>query len=377
MSLRTSLVFQRLFPLVRFLIPVSLRKTPSLLTRAENMVAVLLLAIVVLPSYGVLYLILNDPLTGYVCFLAMGGVLLSSTFLRYAASVPLARETFALTLYAMLLVLIYRTGGIASPSVLWLSVCPVITSTTGGVVAGRRWAFAVVPTIAVIYALDAISFFPSPVVHNMRMVGCISVLSFIMVMAFFLLVYERINSTAIRKLDHALGLIRTLAIHDELTGVVNRREVLRVASQEKYRTGSKGLPFCLCLMDVDHFKNINDSFGHMVGDEVLRRIASKIKNEIRGTDCFGRYGGEEFLLVLTATDLSGAAELVERIRQSVAEMHLTELGGQAVTISIGIAQNRDHEAIEHTLSRADKALYAAKASGRNRLALDEAEEVTA
>jgi diguanylate cyclase (GGDEF)-like protein len=377
MGLRTSLVFQRLFPLIRFLIPSSLRETPSQMTRAENMVAVLLIASIVLPSYGVLYLVLNDPLSGYACFLAIGGLLLSGAVLRYAASVPMAREMFALTVFTMLLALIYRTGGMVSPSVIWLGVCPVITATSGGVAAGRRWTFIVIPTIVAIYALDAAGFFPAPVIQNLRMLGSISVVSFTMVMAVFLLVYDRINSTAIRKLDHALSLIRTLAIHDELTGVVNRREVLRVASHEKYRTGRQGLPFCLCLMDVDHFKQINDGFGHMVGDEVLRRIASKIKDEIRATDCFGRYGGEEFLLVLTATDLSGAAELVERIRQSVAEMHLTELGGQAVTISIGIAQNRDHEAIEHTLSRADKALYAAKASGRNRLALDEAQEAAA
>lgn len=377
MGLRTSLVFQRLFPLIRFLIPVSLRDTPSQLTRAENMVAIILLASIVLPSYGVLYLLLDDPLTAYACFMAIGGVLLSGTFLRYAANVSWARETCAMTIYAMLLVLIYRTGGMVSPSVIWLGVCPVITATSGGIAAGRRWTFVVVPTIVAIYALDSAGFFPAPVIQELRMLGSISVISFTLVMAVFLLVYDRINSTAIRKLDHALGLIRTLAIHDELTGVVNRREVLRVASQEKHRNGRKGMPFCLCLMDVDHFKNINDRFGHMVGDEVLRRIASKIKDEIRATDCFGRYGGEEFLLVLTATDLSGAAELVERIRQSVAEMHLTELGGQAVTISIGIAQNRDNEAIEHTLSRADKALYAAKASGRNRLALAEARELAA
>jgi diguanylate cyclase (GGDEF)-like protein len=377
MSVRTSLVFQRLFPLIRFLVPASLWEKPSEMTRAENTVAVILLAGSVLPCYGALYYFLNDPLLTVFCFCGFAGVLLSAALLRYTGNVRLVSESLAVVVYLVLLSLVYRTGGVVSPSVLWLGVCPVMTSTTGGAKPGWRWTCIVTLTIIAIFALDTAGLFPMPVVDGLRIVGFISLVSFILVMAVFLLIYERINSTAIEKLDHALGIIHTLAIHDELTGLVNRREVLRMALQEKHRSSRKGLPFCLCLIDVDHFKKINDSFGHMVGDEVLRRIASQIGDQIRVTDCFGRYGGEEFLLVLGATDLGGAADLVERIRLSIAGMQLTELNGLPVTISVGIAQYRAEEAIESTLSRADKALYAAKAGGRNQLALADMEELAA
>ncbi|NEX63955.1 GGDEF domain-containing protein [Noviherbaspirillum galbum] len=369
MGLRQSLVYQRRFPLIRLLLPQALLERPSDMTRAENMVTAMLLALAVLPFYGAVYAFLTDHATARICYFGAFCVAICAALLRATANLSVVRECFVGGIFVLLVGIIYRTGGIVSPAVLWLGVCSIIGSAAGGAKAGWRWTATSLVVVPLIYAADLAGVFPQPVVRDMRALNFISIMSFTLLVAVFLVIYERINSSAIRKLDHALGLIRTLAIHDELTGIVNRREVLRFAAQEMMRSTRSATPFCLCLIDVDHFKRINDMHGHPVGDEVLRRIAGKIKEDIRATDCFGRYGGEEFLLILTDTDLTGGAEFVERIRQSVSTLHLTELGGNTVTISVGIAQHRQQENLDQILSRADKALYAAKAGGRNQIVL--------
>lgn len=367
MKFRTSLVFQRLFPLIRFLIPPQVRERPSDLARAENVVVGVLLAGTVLPVYGWFYHLLGDSGSGLVCLLGLPGVLTALALLRLCGNTNLAREVLAATIFVLLLVLVYRTGGATSPSVIWLATCALLATAAGGARAGIRWTGFILLALAGIYAGDLQGVFPVPAVTHMRLLGFVSTASFILVVAVFLLVYERINSAAIAGLDRALGIIRSQAIHDELTGVFNRRELLRVAEREKYRDDRHGRPFSLCLIDVDHFKRINDACGHNVGDEVLRRIAGAIQLEVRSADCFGRYGGEEFLMILTETAAPAAEAFAERIREVVESVSLPQLAGNRITISIGIAQHLEYETIGQTLARADKALYDAKHAGRNRV----------
>ncbi|HEY5799338.1 MAG TPA: GGDEF domain-containing protein, partial [Burkholderiaceae bacterium] len=157
-----------------------------------------------------------------------------------------------------------------------------------------------------------------------------------------------------------------LAERDELTGVYNRRKVLQTAEQR----GAQGVvpPFCLCLFDLDHFKSINDTYGHAAGDAVLRAFAQTVQREVRAGDCFGRYGGEEFLLLLDGADMAVAMALAERIRVRVEALQIPQLkAGRKVTLSAGIAQYAPGEAVAQAIARADKALYAAKHGGRNRV----------
>ena len=165
--------------------------------------------------------------------------------------------------------------------------------------------------------------------------------------------------------------IEEQARRDELTGVYNRRALMAVLLQEKRRADRFRQPFSLCVIDVDHFKAVNDSVGHLAGDEVLRRFATSVSETIRTTDTFGRYGGEEFLHVLTGTSLAGALQHADRVREIAMRLDLSDLaivGG--MTVSVGVAQYIEGESIVETLGRADGALYKAKRSGRNRACSD-------
>ncbi|MEJ7807594.1 MAG: GGDEF domain-containing protein, partial [Telluria sp.] len=128
-----------------------------------------------------------------------------------------------------------------------------------------------------------------------------------------------------------------------------------------------GSVFSICILDVDHFKRVNDSFGHLAGDRVLQAIAETATEALRQTDYFGRYGGEEFALVLTGTMVDGAMITAERVRTRIEALRFPDISPELrVTVSIGIADLRMQEDTAQTFKRADKALYCAKEEGRNR-----------
>jgi diguanylate cyclase (GGDEF)-like protein len=141
-----------------------------------------------------------------------------------------------------------------------------------------------------------------------------------------------------------------------------------VLSEESNRYQRAPGAFSLGILDVDFFKHINDSHGHQAGDEILRKLASCVSDGLRVIDSFGRYGGEEFLLILPQTTLAGAQVKAERIRASIEALRFDSLPeGIRVTVSIGLAEFQAGETTDDTLARADKALYQAKEAGRNRV----------
>jgi diguanylate cyclase len=171
-----------------------------------------------------------------------------------------------------------------------------------------------------------------------------------------------------QKLKEAYRRIEELAELDELTGSFNRRCAMRLLEEEIARAGRAGSPCSIALIDLDHFKRINDSFGHPTGDEVLRAFAITMFANIRGIDRFGRYGGEEFLLILPDTTEERAARMLDRLRAIVAELDWSAFSPtMRVTISAGVATLRQNENSDSFLARADRALYASKAQGRNRI----------
>lgn len=181
------------------------------------------------------------------------------------------------------------------------------------------------------------------------------------------------------ELAAALARNRRLAVHDDLTGTYNRRHIMEVLEREQLRAQRTGRGFSICLMDLDHFKTVNDRLGHLAGDDVLRQFAALVLSEVRALDGvgregyreenFGRYGGEEFLLVMPETGLDGAEVCLERIRRRVAAAHFESAGVPVrLTISCGLAACRPGEHTRATLARADRALYQAKEAGRDRLA---------
>ena len=159
-----------------------------------------------------------------------------------------------------------------------------------------------------------------------------------------------------------------MATRDALTGAYNRRHLLNALRQEKLRSDRSGHAFCIGILDLDLFKTINDTYGHRAGDDVLKACAECGVQSVRPIDCFGRYGGEEFEVLMTQTDLKGARIVAERVRNAVGNLRFAHIDPDIrVTVSIGLAQYRPEECIEDTEKRADTALYRAKLAGRNRI----------
>ena len=171
------------------------------------------------------------------------------------------------------------------------------------------------------------------------------------------------------ELQRAFERIEQLAIRDELTGAYNRRFMMECLARERSRMDRLGVPFSICLVDIDHFKAINDELGHAAGDAVLRQLPKLAAGGLRAVDIFGRFGGEEFLLVLPGTAVAGAQAVAERLRAALEAARLEGLRGRRVTVTAGVAEAAPREPVAAVLARADRALYDGKARGRNRVAI--------
>ena len=169
------------------------------------------------------------------------------------------------------------------------------------------------------------------------------------------------------------SVVRRQAVTDELTDLANRRRFMEVLQQEVARSARFGSSLALALFDLDHFKQINDRYGHQAGDDVLRATADMIRDRVRETDLPARVGGEEFAIILSGTDLAGACSLAEQLRHDLSK-HVHVLADDwIVTASFGVAVLRDGQSAELLIGAADRALYRAKAEGRNRVCAAEAE----
>lgn len=169
-----------------------------------------------------------------------------------------------------------------------------------------------------------------------------------------------------QELERTNAKLNDLAIHDALTGAYNRGYVQEVLHTSAARLQRYGNPLCVMMVDIDHFKRVNDHHGHAAGDEVLRRLAAEAQRCLRDGDVFGRWGGEEFIVLLPNIELDGATEVAERLRNSIAMLSFGPLAQPfGVTVSIGVSQMSPGESVESLVGRADAALYAAKEGGRN------------
>jgi diguanylate cyclase (GGDEF)-like protein len=163
---------------------------------------------------------------------------------------------------------------------------------------------------------------------------------------------------------------QTQAITDALTGLHNRRGLYQTGEFEFLRARRIHRPFSILMFDIDHFKKINDTYGHAVGDQILQQLALRCAKTSRATDLLGRYGGEEFIILLTETNLEAAKLIGERLRQSIMSTPFsTDSGELVVTASIGVTESNPADTLNTLIERADAALYQAKHAGRNRVAV--------
>ena len=169
------------------------------------------------------------------------------------------------------------------------------------------------------------------------------------------------------KLHH---LVQRQATTDDLTGLVNRRRFIEALESEIVRANAFASPLSVVLGDLDHFKLVNDRFGHQAGDEVLRTFADLVRAHLRDVDVPGRIGGEEFAILLPGTEAEGAVAVADRVRLSLGALRPTPDGRDEVTASFGVAQLAFGESGDELLRRADIALYRAKSEGRNTVTVE-------
>jgi eukaryotic-like serine/threonine-protein kinase len=166
--------------------------------------------------------------------------------------------------------------------------------------------------------------------------------------------------------------VQELAIADDLTGIPNRRHFFELAGRDVASAQRHGHPLAALMIDIDHFKLVNDSYGHATGDDVIREVAQRLAAQLRGTDIVGRYGGEEFAVILSQTQADDVASTAERLRRAVGRVAVpTRSGPLQVTVSVGAAELNGTDAdAAAMLARADRALYRAKRDGRDRVRVD-------
>ena len=181
-----------------------------------------------------------------------------------------------------------------------------------------------------------------------------------------------------KELEEANRKLDVISRTDELTALPNRRDMLRTIDNEIQRVSRTRKPFCFIFIDIDHFKNVNDTYGHACGDEVLKHVASTIRNLLRKYDVLARYGGEEFLTLLPETDLEGARTVAERFRKTIEDSNVI-FGKNTikVTITLGVAEYDHALGADRSIQLADRALYEGKETGRNKVIAWNPERTTA
>jgi len=197
--------------------------------------------------------------------------------------------------------------------------------------------------------------------RNWMLVG--SLLGLVVLSLFVVLVWRHYGAKARQQAE--------LAGRDPLTGLLNRRGFFLLAGQESARAYREGYPLIVAMADIDHFKPINDQYGHGVGDEILKEVANRLQAGVRGFDSVVRWGGEEFLLLFSQARPAMVETIVERLRKEIAERPIpASVGDIPITLTFGIAEVKND--IDHAIEEADRALYQGKAAGRNQLVLAKA-----
>lgn len=349
---------------LHYILPTNAQVSSSQAVLVRTLVNVSLMAALLVPAFLLAYAYMH--MWRLVPLLIAGAVMVAAPLIyRLSRSLLLARETFIVALFSFKLWECVVFGDVVSPDAVWFIAMPLLALMLGSLRSAIAWF--VVTNAAMILAhliLGNGVVFPIPGTKNPHFLYVFSHVAASFTIGVFLLTIERARHRAFQRLKVANRTISDLAIRDALTGVYNRRHIIDEINRAEEGAGT----FAICLLDLDHFKRINDTHGHAAGDLALRKVAETIQNEIRPEDCFGRYGGEEFLLLLRETEMDGGMQFLERIRQRIEALDIIGLGQPShVTVSGGIAQYRPGESVTQTINRADEALYAAKAAGRNRM----------
>jgi len=365
----TAVWARRYLGLAHRFIPAALQQDAAQTARAANVVNAAVMAGTAGPLYALAYWLLDLRVAAFEIMLCSLLMLAAPPVLRLSGSIVAARDVFLCALFFHFSWLSWHLGGIDAPTVSWLITAPVVAMFLGGIGCAGFWLAMCCASASLVYWMGAHGMgVPATPQADMALLHLVCNLGLYVVVLVFVLMFELTKNEGFARLQQALATINELAIRDELTGCHNRRFLLDLVDKEKVRADRHGSEFCLCLFDIDFFKRINDTHGHAAGDTVLRAFADAVRGQIRTTDAFGRYGGEEFLLLMPETPVADAMALAERIRTVVAGLRCPD--GEAVitlTVSCGVAEYRIGEVAAQTILHADQALYLAKSLGRNQV----------
>lgn len=271
-----------------------------------------------------------------------------------------------LVIYSLYLLMFYLvfSGGVEHTGPLWIFIVAPVSVYVLGLRNG------LINLLIFLTVICIIIFLPQHIIQHAQYSNSYTlrlILSFL-TMSFLSALYEY---SRMQSYKNALELSRQyqdLAMRDPLTKLANRRNAATILEQEKSRLQRNNEPLSVLLCDLDHFKLVNDKYGHNGGDMVLTELSTLFKEQVRQQDCVARWGGEEFLIILPQTSAEQANIIAEKIRSSVEQHTVNFLSQQInVTISIGISQLSEDQSIDELINTADKCLYQAKTLGRNRV----------
>ena len=245
---------------------------------------------------------------------------------------------------------------------IWIIFLPIYAMTINGPTIGLRYSLAFV-FILLMIAYDGIGHWQSGQWNEMSFIR-LTMASLILVFISYVNEVSLTNAKYDAKM--ALDELHKLSTIDELTQISNRRHINQALSQSIQSANRHGYSLSLVLFDIDNFKKINDEYGHLVGDCVLLETATVLRESIRKTDLFGRWGGEEFLIILPNEDKESAYQFSEKLRQTIEKTSLTK-GPTHITCSFGVAQLQNNMSAEQLVELTDQALYKAKHAGKNQV----------
>lgn len=349
------------------LLPPGVEPTSDKAREAARLFNLALLALLAVPCFVVEFAVFE--LWILAAGLATAGVFMVSIpwIYKKTGSIPLARETFLVALGSFKIGESIYFQSIVSPGSMWFVALPGAAILMGSIRSGICWLFiSIAATIGLYFHYDGTVAYRVMENNAAIHVYTFSLVFMIIALMSFLLMVDYGRKQAVRRLEEAHRTMRDLATRDPLTGAFNRRYVCELLQREEDRASTDLRAFSVLLIDIDKFKSINDNFGHQAGDDVIKSVSAAISREMSEDECFGRYGGEEFICVVPAKDATGAMALAEQIRHRVSRIEFDgPLKLRSVTISIGVSEFRLGETFSATIARADAALYAAKEAGRN------------
>ncbi|MHA6298688.1 GGDEF domain-containing protein [Devosia sp. CAU 1758] len=334
----------------------------------QKLISLVGVAVVIGPSFALYYAVVGLPELAIALTLTCLVMLSALVVYKVSGVLALARDYFLLAFFCYLVYCGYFFGTVVSPTSFWFTTFPVVGVLLGGTRAGTIWlALALSFLLAHSSLTDG-----SSLTHLPPHLYALSLSGMIISIFLFVLMIDGARRRALLNLENANIAVTELARRDSLTGLYNRRYVWETLAHEEARAQQLGESFSILLVDIDRFKVINDTFGHVTGDIVLKDVATEIQSAIDEHDFCGRYGGEEFLVLLRGRQSSAAVSCAEHIRSVIAELGFGHVDGpQQVTASIGLAYYEGGETFTETFKRADQALYLAKGSGRNRVSINE------